>query len=64
MSVSTEALCASLFQARAVLEVWRVDSNGVRPHLRLANRRIPEALRARHIAVAGSAGNVTPGLYS
>jgi len=61
-----ETLFASLPQARAVLEAWRADYNGVRPHSALANRT-PEEFRAQHIAVAMSAGNgqdFNPGLYS
>jgi len=60
-----ETLFASLPHARAVLEAWRADYNGVRPHSALANLT-PEAFRARHIAVAASAGNgqnFNPGLY-
>ncbi|MFM9845880.1 MAG: transposase [Hyphomicrobiaceae bacterium] len=61
-----ETLFASLQQARTVLDAWRADYNGVRPHSALANRT-PEEFRARHIAVAASTGNgqnFTPGLYS
>ena len=61
-----ETLFASLPQARAVLEAWRADYNGVRPHSALANRT-PEEFRAQHIAVAASARNdqnFNPGLYS
>jgi hypothetical protein len=43
-----------------VLEAWRVDYNGVRPHSVLANQT-PEELRAHHITVAPSTAN--PGLY-
>ena len=43
-------------QARSVLEAWRTDYNGVRPHSALANKT-PEEFRAQHIAVAASAGN-------
>src|SRR5262245_35140631 len=60
-----ETLFASLPQARAVLEAWRVDYNGVRPHSALANRT-PEEFRAQRITVAASAGNsqnFNPGLY-
>ena len=60
-----ETLFASLPQARAVLDAWRADYNGVRPHSALANRT-PEEFRAQHIAVAASAGNgqnFNPGLY-
>ena len=48
-----------------VLDAWRADYNGVRPHSALANRT-PEEFRAHHIAVAVSAGsgqNFNPGLY-
>ncbi len=61
-----ETLFVSLSQARAVLDAWRADYNGVRPHSALANRT-PEEFRAQHIAVAASAGNgqnFNPGLYS
>jgi putative transposase len=60
-----ETLFASLSHARAVLDAWRADYNGVRPHSALANRT-PEEFRAHHIAVAASAGNgqdFNPGLY-
>jgi putative transposase len=60
-----ETLFASLQHARAVLEVWRLDYNGVRPHSALANRT-PNEFRAQHIVVAASAGNsqnFNPGLY-
>jgi putative transposase len=60
-----ETLFASLSQARAVLDAWRADYNGVRPHSALANRT-PEEFRAHHIAVAVSAANgqdLNPGLY-
>ena len=60
-----ETLFGSLAQARAVLEFWRADFNGVRPHSALANRT-PEEFRAQHIAVAASRGNgqnFNPGLY-
>jgi putative transposase len=60
-----ETLFSSLSQARTVLDAWRVDYNGVRPHSALANRT-PEEFRAQHIAVAASAGNgqnFNPGLY-
>jgi len=46
-----ETLFASLPQARAVLDAWRADYNGVRPHSALANRT-PEQFRAHHNAVA------------
>ena len=52
-------------QVRAVLEAWRLDYNGVRPHSALANRT-PEEFRAHHIAVAettASGQNFYPGLY-
>ena len=61
-----ETLFASLPQARAVLEAWRADYNGVRPHSALANKT-PEEFRAQHIAVAANAGNgqnFSPGLSS
>jgi putative transposase len=49
-----------------VLDAWRADYNGVRPHSALANKT-PEEFRTQHIAVAASAGNgqdFNPGLYS
>ena len=58
-----ETLFVSLAQARSVLDAWRTDYNGVRPHSALANRT-PEEFRAQHIAVAASPGNgqkFTPG---
>ena len=61
-----ETLFASLPQARAVLEAWRIDHNAVRPHSALANRT-PEVFRAQHVAVAARARNgqnFNPGLYS
>ena len=61
-----ETLFGSLTQARAVLDSWRIDYNGVRPHSALANRT-PEEFRAQHIAVAAGAGNghnCNLGLYS
>jgi putative transposase len=61
-----ETLFVSLFQARMVLDAWRADYNGVRPHSALANKT-PEEFRTQHIAVAASAGNgqdFNPGLYS
>ena len=60
-----ETLFVSLSQARGVLDVWRADYNGVRPHSALANRT-PEEFRAQHIAVAANAAsgqNFNPGLY-
>ncbi len=60
-----ETLFASLSDARSVLDAWRADYNGVRPHSALANKT-PEEFRAHHIAVAASAANVqnfNPGLY-
>jgi putative transposase len=60
-----ETLFASLSHTRAVLDAWRADYNGVRPHSALANRT-PEEFRAQHIAVAANAGNgqdFNPGLY-
>jgi putative transposase len=60
-----ETLFVSLPQAREILDAWRADYNGVRPHSALANRT-PEEFRAQHIAVAASVGNgqnFTPGLY-
>ena len=59
-----ETLFVSLSQARAVLDAWRADYNGVRPHSALANRT-PEEFRAHHIAVAtctGNGQNYNPGL--
>jgi len=61
-----ETLFVSLAQARAVLDAWRTDYNGVRPHSALANLT-PEEFRAHHLAVAASAGNghnFSPGLSS
>jgi putative transposase len=61
-----ETLFASLPHARAVLDAWRADYNGVRPHSALANQT-PEEFRAHHIDVATSIGdsqNLNPGLYS
>ena len=61
-----ETLFVSLSQARSVLDAWRTDYNGVRPHSALANKT-PEEFRAQHIAVAASAGNgqnFSPGLSS
>jgi Integrase core domain len=46
-----ETLFGSLAQARAVLDAWRIDYDGVRPHSGLANRT-PEEFRVQHIAVA------------
>jgi putative transposase len=60
-----ETLFASLPQARAVLDAWRADYNGVRPHSALANKT-PEEFRAQHIAIAAGRGdgqNLNPGLY-
>ena len=60
-----ETLFVSLPQARAVLDAWRADYNGVRPHSALANRT-PEEFRDQHIAVAANRGNgqnFNPGLY-
>jgi putative transposase len=60
-----ETLFSSLSQARAVLDAWRADYNGVRPHLALANRT-PDEFRAQHITVAARARigqNFNPGLY-
>ena len=57
-----ETLFASLPQARAVLEAWRADYNGVRPHSALANQT-PEEFRAQHVAVTAVSGqNFNPGL--
>ncbi len=56
----------SLALARAVLDAWRADYNGVRPPSVLANRT-PEEFRAHHLAVAASVGNgqnFSPGLSS
>ena len=61
-----ETLFGSLAQARADLESWRRDYNGVRPHSALANRT-PEEFRAQHIAVAAMTSNgpnFNPGLYA
>jgi putative transposase len=61
-----ETLFASPAEARALLEAWRADYNGVRPHSALANRT-PEEFRAQLIAIAASPGNgqdLNPGLYS
>jgi putative transposase len=62
-----ETLFGSLAQARADLESWRRDYNGVRPHSALANRT-PEEFRAQHIAVAAimasNGQNLNPGLYA
>ncbi len=61
-----ETLFVSLPHARAVLDAWRADYNGVRPHSALANKT-PEEFRAHHLAVATSIGdgqNFNPGLYS
>jgi putative transposase len=61
-----ETLFASLPQARTVLDIWRADYNGVRPHSALANKT-PEEFRTQHIAVAASARNgqdFNLGLYS
>jgi putative transposase len=61
-----ETLFVSLPQARSVLDAWRTDYNGVRPHSALANKT-PEEFRAQHIAVAASVGNgqnFSPGLSS
>ena len=61
-----ETLFASLSHAREVLDAWRADYNGVRPHSALANRT-PEEFRANHMAVAditSKGQNFTPGLYS
>jgi putative transposase len=60
-----ETLFVSLPQAREVLDAWRADYNGVRPHSALANRT-PEEFRAQYIAVAvdcGNGQNFAPGLY-
>ena len=60
-----ETLFAALSGARAVLDAWRADYNGERPHSALANRT-PEAFRAHHIAIADSTDsgqNFNPGLY-
>lgn len=51
-----ETLFVSLPHARTVLDTWRADYNGVRPHSALANRT-PEEFRAQHIAVAANVGN-------
>jgi len=61
-----ETLFGSLSQARAVLNSWRIDYNGVRPHSALANRT-PEEFRALHVTVAAGARNgqnFDPGLYA
>ena len=60
-----ETLFSSLTEARVMLETWRADYNGVRPHSALANRT-PEVFRAQHVAVAARARNgqnFNPGLY-
>jgi putative transposase len=60
-----ETLFGSLAEARSVLDAWRGDYNGVRPHSALANRT-PAEFRAQNIAVAVSRGNgenFNPGLY-
>ena len=51
-----ETLFGSLAQARAVLDAWRIDYDGVRPHSGLANRT-PEEFRVQHIAVAAGRDN-------
>jgi putative transposase len=54
-----------LAQARVVLDSWRSDYNGVRPHSALANRT-PEEFRTQHIALAATYSidhNFDPGLY-
>lgn len=51
-----ETLFVSLPHARAVLDAWRADYNGVRPHSALANKT-PEEFRAHHLAVATSIGD-------
>ena len=59
-----ETLFVSLAQAREVLDAWRADYNGVRPHSALANKT-PEEFRAHHLAIAASVGsgqNFSPGL--
>jgi putative transposase len=43
-----DTLFASLAQARTVLDAWRADYNGVRPHSALANQT-PEEFRTQHI---------------
>jgi putative transposase len=61
-----ETLFGSLPQARAVLDSWRSDYNGARPHSALANRK-PEEFRAQHIAIAAMTSNgqnFNPGLYA
>jgi putative transposase len=61
-----ETLFGSLPQARAVLDSWRSDYNGTRPHSALANRT-PEEFRAQHIAIAAMTSNgqnFNPGLYA
>jgi putative transposase len=61
-----ETLFVSLSHAREVLDAWRGDYNGVRPHSALANRT-PEEFRAQHIAVAAdrdNGKNFSPGLSS
>ena len=61
-----ETLFVSLPQAREVLDAWRADYNGVRPHSALANMT-PEEFRTQHIAVAVDRGNgqiFNPGFYS
>ena len=61
-----ETLFGSLAQARAGLESWRRDCNGVRALSALANRT-PEEFRAQHIAVAAMTSNgpnFNPELYA
>lgn len=61
-----ETLFVSLPRARTVLDIWRADYNGARPHSALANKT-PEEFPTQHIAVAASAGNgqdFNPGLSS
>src|SRR5262245_20134107 len=61
-----ETLFGSLTQARAVLDSWRSDYNGVRPHSALANRT-PEEFRAQHFAIAAMTSNgqnFNSGLYT
>ena len=43
-----ETLFVSLPQARTVLDAWRADYNGVRPHSALANKT-PEEFRTQHL---------------
>jgi len=53
-------------QTHAILDSWRRDYNGLRPHSALANWT-PEQFRAQHNAVAAMTSNgrnFNPGLYA